>query len=113
MSMFSIGRTLATPGALAALEEAGQSPAFFLDHHGRGDWGDVNAEDQRANDEALISGERQLLFQRFHPFIDSPYPPLSCDRVRQLGQRDRRDTKAWNPGTPEESVVAFSRLDPG
>lgn len=60
MSKFPIGKTLATPAALAVLEESGQSPAFFLDRHVRGDWGDVNAADQQANEEALISGERLL-----------------------------------------------------
>jgi hypothetical protein len=57
---FSLGQTLATPGALRALEEAGQSPAFFLDRHLAGDWGEVDAEDKRLNDEALVSGERLL-----------------------------------------------------
>lgn len=52
MHKFDLGRTLATPGALAALEESGQSPAFFLDKHTMGDWGDVNQEDKQANDEA-------------------------------------------------------------
>jgi len=60
MHKFDLGRTLATPGALAALEESGQSPAFFLDKHTMGDWGDVNQEDKQANDEALTSGERLL-----------------------------------------------------
>lgn len=60
MSKFSIGKTLATPAALAALEESGQSVEFFLDRHCKGDWGDVDLEDQQANDAALVSGERLL-----------------------------------------------------
>jgi hypothetical protein len=36
---FQLGQTLATPGALQAIETAGQSPAFFLDRHVQGDWG--------------------------------------------------------------------------
>ena len=55
---FQLGQTLATPGALKALEESGQSPGFFLDQHVQGIWGDVDAEDRRANDEALVNGER-------------------------------------------------------
>ena len=39
---------------------SGQSPAFFLDRHLAGDWGEVDAEDKRANDQALVSGERLL-----------------------------------------------------
>ena len=57
---FSLGQIVATPGALRALEEAGQSPAFFLDRHVVGDWGEVDADDKRANDEALVTGERLL-----------------------------------------------------
>ena len=57
---FRLGQLVATPGALKALEEAGQSPAFFLDRHLAGDWGEVDAEDKRVNDQALVSGERLL-----------------------------------------------------
>ena len=57
---FQLGRTLATPGALSALEESGQSPEDFLDRHVRGDWGEVDASDWKANDEALVNGSRLL-----------------------------------------------------
>lgn len=57
---FQLGQTLATPGALRALEESGQSPAFFLDQHVQGIWGEVDAEDRRANDQALVDGSRLL-----------------------------------------------------
>jgi hypothetical protein len=36
---FQLGQTLATPGALKAMQEAGQSPGYFLDRHIQGDWG--------------------------------------------------------------------------
>ena len=61
MKKFDLGRTLATPGALATLESSGQSPAFFLDQHIQGNWGEVGDEDKRANDAALVSGERLLI----------------------------------------------------
>ena len=57
---FRLGQTLATPGALRTLEESGQSPADFLDRHLRGDWGEVDAHDWKANDDALINGSRLL-----------------------------------------------------
>ena len=57
---FSLGQLVATPGALAALTEAGQSPQVFIARHLLGDWGDCCAEDRAANDEALIHGERLL-----------------------------------------------------
>ncbi len=57
---FQLGQTLATPGALKAMEEAGQSPGYFLDRHIQGDWGQVCEEDKRANDQALVDGSRLL-----------------------------------------------------
>ena len=57
---FPLGQLLATPGALKALEEAGQSPAFFIEKHIQGDWGDLGNEDKRANDQALVDGSRIL-----------------------------------------------------
>ena len=57
---FRLGQTLATPGALAAMQAAGQSPGYFLDRHIRGDWGEVCDEDKRLNDQALVDGSRIL-----------------------------------------------------
>ena len=57
---FSPGQIVATPGSLEVLEEAGQTPAFFLDKHLAGDWGDVDAEDWQANEQALVGGSRLL-----------------------------------------------------
>ncbi len=57
---FSLGQIVATPGALEALEKAGQSAAQFLQRHIRGDWGDLCDDDRQANDEALIDGSRLL-----------------------------------------------------
>ena len=57
---FPLDRTLATPGALKALQEAGQSPDFFLIRHIQGDWGEVNEDDKRLNDKALVDGTRLL-----------------------------------------------------
>ena len=57
---FSLGQTIATPAALTALEEAGQSPSEFLHRHVNGDFGELDAEDRQANEDALIHGERLL-----------------------------------------------------
>jgi hypothetical protein len=57
---FPMGQILATPGALEALTEAGQTPAEFLVRHVQGDWGEVCAEDKALNEEALIDGSRLL-----------------------------------------------------
>ena len=58
--LFNLGQVVATPGALEALEKAGQTPAEFLDRHIRGDWGEVDAEDRQANEEARKNGGRIL-----------------------------------------------------
>lgn len=56
--LFPLGQCVATPGALEALQQAGQSPSEFLDRHVRGDWGDVCEEDAEANELALKDGSR-------------------------------------------------------
>ena len=61
---FSLGQTVATPGALAALTESGQAPTEFLQRHLVGDWGDVCDEDRQANEDALLHGERLLSVYR-------------------------------------------------
>lgn len=57
---FHLGQLLATPGALAAIEDAGQTPAEFVEHHRQGDWGEVCDDDRLANDQALKEGTRLL-----------------------------------------------------
>ena len=57
---FRPGQVVATPGALDALAASGQTFDFFLEKHLSGDWGEVDAEDQKANDQALLDGGRLL-----------------------------------------------------
>ena len=57
---FPLGHVVATPGALEALAESRQTPAFFLEQHASGNWGVVDEEDWRLNDEALKDGSRIL-----------------------------------------------------
>src|SRR5690606_17644630 len=56
----ALGQGVATPGALAALEQSGQNAAELLGRHARGDWGTVGAEDWATNDRAVEQGERVL-----------------------------------------------------
>jgi len=58
--LFGLGRVVATPGALEALEKAGQSVWAFLSRHAVGDWGIVSPEDVEANNESLKDGSRLL-----------------------------------------------------
>jgi hypothetical protein len=55
---FPLGRVLATPGVLLALEEAGQQPQEFLDRHANGDWGEVDSDHAKENDISLQAGLR-------------------------------------------------------
>jgi len=57
---FDLGQIVATPGALEAIRDAGQSPADFLRRHVSGDWGDLCDEDRRLNNLASIDGSRLL-----------------------------------------------------
>jgi len=57
---FPLGKLVATPAALEALEESGQYPTDFLSHHVQGDWGQVDQEDWLLNDQALKDGSRIL-----------------------------------------------------
>jgi hypothetical protein len=57
---FPLGRVVATPGALAAMQEAGVAPADLLRRHVSGDWGDVPAEDAAENELSVREGFRIL-----------------------------------------------------
>jgi len=53
---FPLGRTVATPGALAL----GIDLASYMRRHHCGDWGDLCDEDKQANESALTDGTRIL-----------------------------------------------------
>ncbi|MGC9395648.1 MAG: hypothetical protein ACP5J4_12420 [Anaerolineae bacterium] len=58
--LFSLGQVVGTPGALNALEEAGQHPLALLARHVTGDWGELDDEDQAENDLSVEQGFRIL-----------------------------------------------------
>jgi hypothetical protein len=66
--LFRLGRVVATPGILQAIEETGESLISYLSRHQHGDWGDLSDDDKQANIEALSCGTRIL--SAFH-LIDS------------------------------------------
>ena len=84
---FSLGRLVATPGALEALEESGQSPVEFLSRHVAGDWGEVCDEDKALNDDALECGARLL----------SSYMTLKGVKIWIITEADRSSTCALLP----------------
>jgi hypothetical protein len=58
--LFDMGQVVATPRALDALRDAGQTPGEFLARHLSGDWGDLDQEDRSLNDAAVSDGSRIL-----------------------------------------------------
>lgn len=61
---FQLGQCVATPGALALLEQTGFSAAFLINRHLHGDWGDVCKEDAEMNELALKDGSRIMSVYR-------------------------------------------------
>lgn len=78
----NLGRVVATPGALDALEKASQSPLTFLQRHARHDWGDVCDEDRDANERALDDDTR----------IMSVYHTAKGDKIWVITEADRSST---------------------
>jgi hypothetical protein len=84
---FRLGQTVATPGALAALGEAGQMPHEFLARHARGDWGELEPGDRRENDLSLKKGFRLL----------SAYKTSLGERLWVITEADRSATTILLP----------------
>lgn len=58
--LFPLGKVVVTPGAMSLFEALNISPLGYLFRHVLGDWGDLDAEDCKANDAALVHGSRIL-----------------------------------------------------
>ena len=57
---FPLGRVVATPGALIALDGAGHTPQEFISRHAQGDWGELDENDRRENERSLQDDCRLL-----------------------------------------------------
>lgn len=84
---FSLGQVVATPGALALLEEHRVSPLHLLARHVSGDWGELPADDAALNSMALKSDGRLL----------SSYPIAPNARVWVITEWDRSVTTVLRP----------------
>ncbi len=82
----SLGRVVATPGALNLLTEARAHPFDYLARHATGDWGELCAFDRRQNEIALREGYRVL----------SSYP-VGRERVWIITEADRSVTTILLP----------------
>ena len=85
--LFPSGRLVATPGALALLEQTDKSPLEFVSRHLRGDWGDLCQEDKRENELSLKHGFRLL----------SSYPITDSDTLWIITEADRSVTTLLLP----------------
>ena len=85
--LFSPGQIVATPGALALLEQASKSPLEFLSRHFRGDWGDLCQEDKTENELSLKYGFRLM----------SSYPITDSEKLWVITEADRSVTTLLLP----------------
>ena len=88
-ALISLGRIVATPGALEVLEETGTDALTLLRRHSAGDWGEIPACDARENERSVRRGWRLL----------SSYPVgESRERIRIITEADRSSTCLLLPG---------------
>lgn len=85
--LFSPGQIVATPGALEAMEANQCLPLDLLQRHLTGDYGALDSEDIRANQEALVHGLRLL----------SNYPLANGQRIWIITEADRSATTLLLP----------------
>ncbi len=85
--LFSLGRVVATPGALDLLAAHNLDPYTFLSRHVTGDWGDLDPEDVATNAGAVEHGWRLL----------SNYPVSSTERLWIITEADRSVTTLLLP----------------
>ena len=82
MFLFPPGAIVATPGALEALEEAGEEPSAYLRRHLSGDWGDLDEFDKQQNEGAMENDSR----------IFSAYVLRNGTRIWIITEADRSST---------------------
>ncbi len=82
--LFSLGRIVATPGALEVLAATGTDPLALLSRHQSGDWGcGVPPEDARENELSLKHGWRILSSYRVGE---------DCSKIWLITEADRSST---------------------
>jgi hypothetical protein len=80
--LFPLGKIVATPGALAALERAKQPASCFLARHATGDRGILAPEDVAENEYSIVHGFRLL----------SSYETDACEELWMITEADRSTT---------------------
>lgn len=85
--LFNLGQVVVTPAALELLERAGQTTWEFMARHVQGDFGEVDAEDRQANEDAIRHGERIL----------SAYTLRTGERIWVITEADRSSSCLLSP----------------
>ena len=84
---FSLGRVVATPGALEALANAEEEALTYLQRHAVGDWGDLCQDDLEENELSLAQGFRLL----------SAYHLADLEKIWIITEADRSVTTILLP----------------
>jgi hypothetical protein len=87
IAIFPLGRIVATPGALSALERANQSALLFLARHAGGDWGELDRTDIAENEYSVAHGFRLL----------SSYKTAAGEKLWIITEADRSSTTVLLP----------------
>lgn len=85
---FEIGGIYATPGAIAALEEAGEIGLTYLARHQSGDWGDISKGDKKENELSLKKGFR---------IVSAYILPNTGEKIWIITEADRSSTTILLP----------------
>ncbi len=84
---FALGQIVATPGALKLIAYSQIDPWALIDRHVTGDWGDLDDDDKRENDDSLRHGFRLL----------SAYRTAHGERLWVVTEADRSATTLLLP----------------
>src|SRR5271163_4842891 len=102
-SLFSLGQVVATPGALTALQKAGQQPQEFLARHLQGDWATCAKKTAKKTHSASTEASgfsAATTRQRAKPFTSSPKPtavsprffcPKSIEIFKKSEKKEKRN----------------------
>lgn len=96
--LFLIGRTFATPRAMALLQRHGVHPGQLLSRHSTGNFGEVGADSVRENLRGILEGSRVL----------STYRLLDDQTLaRMTPEERRRSPSVWCITEADRSSTTF------
>lgn len=78
--MFALGQVGITRVCQAHMDRLKASPLTYLNKHANGDWGDLGADDKRANDLAVKHGDSRIFSKYTLPDKEKIYIITEADR---------------------------------